>query len=284
MHGNEELKQAIRMCILGMGPLSISKPKSLLLVGPPKSGKKYLVHAISSEINAVLFDLSPEKVATFSDMKYFVSLITEMARVLQPSVLMIDGGHKPFYKKIPKPEQELDPKKLGKHLITKILKPIKPADKIMLIGTSNEPWNSALGKMKKCYEKILLLPKTDYANAFITWHKKLLELPGVPREICVSPLAMVTQGLSSGQIIKSIEDSVGVRRRMTFSRKPLTLSELLESFLSEDPPKYPMTVQEFAKYLKWYEKANKLAKKRANAVKEAHPPEDAAGKGSEKKK
>lgn len=262
-----------------MGPLSLSKPKSVLLAGPPKSGKKFLVRAVASETNAVLFDLSPEKVAAFSDMKYFIALITQMAKVLQPTILMIDGGHKPFYKKVPKTEKDSDPKKLGKYLIKQILKPIKQEDKIMLIGTTNEPWNSALGKMKKCYEKILLLPRADYGNAFITWRQELLKLLGVPRDICLSPLAMVSQGFSTGDIIECIQKSVDIRRRMKFPRNPLKIEELLEHFLSQDPPKFPKTVEEFAKYLKWYQKANKLAKARAKAVLEAHPPEDGATVG-----
>lgn len=261
------------MCILGMGPLSLSKPKSVLLAGPPKCGKKFLVRAISSETNAVLFDLSPEKVASFNDMKYFVALITQMAKILEPTVLMIDGGHKPFYKKIPKTEKDLDPKKLGKVLLKQILKPIKQEDKIMLVGTTNEPWNSALGKMKKCYEKIFLLPRTDYGNCFITWRNELLNQFGVPRDINVSPLAMVTQGFSTGEIVECVRSTVDIRRRIKFAREPLAIQELLENFLSQDPPQFPRTPEEFTKFLKWYEKANKLAKNRAKAVKEAHPPE-----------
>lgn len=287
MHGNEELKQALRMCILGMGPLTLSKPKSILLVGPPKSGKKFLVRAIASETNSILFDLSPEKVAGFDDMNYFVELITQMAKVLQPTILMIDGGHKPFYKKVPKSEKGLEPKRFGKYLLKQILKSIKQQDKIMLIGTSNEPWNSKLGKMKKCYEKIFLLPRTTHGNVFITWRQELLKLLGIPRDISVSALAKVTQGYTTGEIIDCIQKTVGIRRRMKFERNPLKLEELLEHFLSKNPPKFPQTPEEFVKYLKWYRKANKLAKYRTRAVLEAHPPDtevDAKGKTGSKRK
>lgn len=269
-----------------MGPLSIPKPKSICFAGPPLSGKKYLAHAICSETNSVLFDLSPDKIAPIEDMKRFVNLVTQMARILQPTILFINGAHKPFYKKVPKDEQELNPKKLGKFLFKNIVKPIKKDEKVMLIGTTNEPWKCALGRLRKCYEKIFLIPRTDYGNTFITWRHELLHRLGIPRDICVSPLAKVTQGLSTGQIIKCVDDCVGVRRRMRLSRENLTLEELLEYFLRQDPPLYPMTLQVFEKYKKWFTKANKLAKKRNKEVLLAHPleeGEDNKGKGVKKK-
>lgn len=269
-----------------MGPLNVAKPRSICLAGPPLSGKKYLTHAICSETNSVLFDLSPDKIAPVQDMKYFVNLVTQMARVLQPSILFINGAHKPFYKKVPKDEQELTPKKLSKFLFKNIVKPIKKEEKIMLIGTTNEPWNSALGKMKKCYEKILLIPCTDYRNSFITWRHQLLQKLNIPRDICVSPLAKVMQGLSTGQIIKWVNECVGIRRRMRLSRQELTFEELLEYFLSQEPPLFPMTPDDFEKYKNWFTKANKLAKKRKEQVLLAHPPEnveDTKGKRDKKK-
>lgn len=33
-------------------------------------------------------------------MKYFIHLITKMAKILQPTILFIDGAHKPFIKKV----------------------------------------------------------------------------------------------------------------------------------------------------------------------------------------
>ncbi|XP_063709356.1 IQ and AAA domain-containing protein 1-like [Culicoides brevitarsis] len=273
IHGLQELKNTIRTSILGMGPLDVSKPRSICFVGPPQSGKKFLVHAICSEINAVLFDLSPHKVAEVSDMPRFVNLITQMARILQPTVFFINDTHKTFYKKVPKEEQEQDPRKLSKFLFKNIVKPIKKEEKIMLLGTTNEPWKCSPAKLRKCFEKILLIPRTDYGNSFITWRHELLQKLGVPRDICISPLAKVTQGIATGQIMKCVEDCIGIRRRMKFSREILTLDELLEYFLSQNPAIIPMSQQIFEKYVKWYRKANKLAKKRQQQVLIAHPPE-----------
>lgn len=263
-----------------MGSLDLAKPKSICLAGPALSGKKCLVRAICSETSSVLFDLSPEKLAPIEDMKHFVNLVTQMARVLEPTILFINGAHKPFYKKVPKEEQNQNPKKLGKFLIKNIVKPIKKEEKIMLMGTTNEPWKCPVGKMKKCYEKIFLMPRTDYGNTFITWRQKLLQLFSIPRDICISPLAKVTQGISTGQIFKCIEEVVDLRRRMKFSRQELALEELLEYFLIQNPPIYPMSLQVFEKYKKWFIKANNLAKKQQKQILLAHPPNE----GKTKKK
>lgn len=281
MHGLQELKNLIRISILGMGPLNLPKPKSICLAGPPLSGKKYLVRAICSETNSVLFNLSPDKLAPITDMKHFVNLITQMARILQPTILFIDGAHKPFYKKVPIDEQEQDPKKLGSFLIKNIVKPIKNDEKILVIGTTNEPWKGSIGKMKKCYEKIFLIPRTDYGNTFIMWRHELLKKLKVPRDICLSPIAKVTNGISTGQICKCVEDCVGLRRRIKFSVNDLTLEELLEYFLVQEPPLYPMTVKEFEKYKKWFTKANVLAKKQQKQILLANPVD---GKETKKKK
>uniref|UniRef100_A0A336LYZ1 CSON006353 protein n=1 Tax=Culicoides sonorensis TaxID=179676 RepID=A0A336LYZ1_CULSO len=274
IHGLQEMKNTLRACILGMGPLNIPKPKSICLAGPPLSGKKFLTYAICSETNAVLFDLSPDKIAKIQDIKYFINLILTMARVLQPTILFINDAHKPFFKKTPKIDMDLNPKKSGKFLVKRIVKQIKKDEKIMLIGITTEPWKSNFKKLKKCYQKIFLIPRMDYGNSFITWRHTLLQKLGVPRDICVSPLAKVTEGLSTGKIIKCVNDTLNIRRRMKFSREDVTLDELLEYFLRQNPPWYPMKLEMFEKYRKWFIKANLLAKKRKREVLRAHPPEE----------
>ena len=47
-----------------------------------------------------MFDLNAKNVLKFKDMKYFVHIITKMAKLLEPVVLFLDGAHKPFYKKV----------------------------------------------------------------------------------------------------------------------------------------------------------------------------------------
>lgn len=45
-----EIKNALRFAALGMGPLNLTKPKSICLSGPSGFGKKFLIHAIANEL------------------------------------------------------------------------------------------------------------------------------------------------------------------------------------------------------------------------------------------
>lgn len=87
-------------------------------------------------------------------MKMLVHLVNKMSRILQPSIIYIDGGEKPFYKKVPKLERALEPKKMGKALFKQIVKPITPEDRVMVLGISAQPYAGRAAQMKKAFEKV----------------------------------------------------------------------------------------------------------------------------------
>ncbi|XP_055528319.1 dynein regulatory complex protein 11 [Wyeomyia smithii] len=264
-----EIRDIIRSWLFGFGPLALPKPKSFCLIGPPGYGKTMLVEAICTETNSVLFTLSCSNIAPVdaSELPLLLHMVLKMARILQPTVIYIDQAHKPFYKKIPPEEKSIDPTKLGKFLFKLLVKQIKKDEKILLVGTSSQPWTAKLGKFKKCFEKFLIIPKTDYGTTQLLWKKALSKKVGIGKDFDVSPLSMVTKGYSPQQIMGCVNQVLGIRRRMRLEREPLTAEELLEYFLRKSPPEYPITDKEYDKYLKFYRKSDKLAKKRAKMVK-----------------
>ena len=54
-------------------------------------------------------------------------------------MIHIDNAEQTFYKKVPKAEKSLDPKRLKK-ILPKQLKEIKKEKRIILIGTSSNPF------------------------------------------------------------------------------------------------------------------------------------------------
>lgn len=96
------------------------------LLGPTGSGKKMLVHAVCSEVGAMLFDLTPANIVGKYPGKtgliMLIHLVMKVSRLLQPSVIWMDDAEKPFVKKIPKTDKT-DPKRLKKDL-AKIIKGI----------------------------------------------------------------------------------------------------------------------------------------------------------------
>ena len=210
-----EIRDALRACILGMGPLNLPKPKSICIAGPNKCGKKVLVEALASEIDAVILDLSPAKLLGVKDLPFFVKMIMQMAKRLQPTILFIDGAHKPFYKKVPVTEKYLNPTRFGSFLLKNIVKEIQQEDLIMLIGTSNEPWMGQLGKMKKCYERIFLLqPQADFSTLCLAWHEGIGKFHSSPKEFEVQPMAQVLKGYSTGDILEKVDEVLTLRRRL----------------------------------------------------------------------
>ncbi|VDP92852.1 unnamed protein product [Echinostoma caproni] len=80
--------------------------KSILLAGPQGTGKRMLVNAICTETGANLFDLSADnlvgKYPGKDGLRMLVHMVFKVARLLQPSVIMINDCEKMMKKKIPK--------------------------------------------------------------------------------------------------------------------------------------------------------------------------------------
>lgn len=81
-------------------------------------------------------------------------LVNKMSRLLAPSIIFFDGAEKIFYKKVPKQEKHLDPKRIGKKLLKGIIKTILPEDRVLVLGISGQPWAAQAAKLKKAYEKV----------------------------------------------------------------------------------------------------------------------------------
>ncbi|XP_055628224.1 IQ and AAA domain-containing protein 1-like [Toxorhynchites rutilus septentrionalis] len=264
-----EIRDIIKSWLFGMGSLNLPKPKSFCLIAPPGYGKTLLVEAVCTETDSVLFDLSSSTIAPIDStaLPMLLHVVLKLARLFQPSVVCIDSAHKLFYKKVPVAEADMDPTKLGKILFKKFVKQIKKDDRILLVGTTNQPWTAKAGKFKKCFEKFLIIPKTDYGTTQLLWRHALSKKVGIGKDFDVSPLSMITKGYSPQQIVGCVNQVLGIRRRMRLAQEPLTAEELIEHFLQKQPAEYPITDKEYTKYMKFYKRMDKLAKRRAKMVK-----------------
>ena len=59
----------------------------------------------------------------------------------------------------------MDPKRIKKDL-TKALRLLSPGDRVMLIGTTDRPQVAEMKGLCRTYERILLLPRPDYASRY----------------------------------------------------------------------------------------------------------------------
>lgn len=252
-----DVRQAVMLnCILPLGVEIMDKPKSAIIVGPRSSGIHLLANAVFTETQCVLFDLSPEnlvgKYEGKDGMKMLIHLVNKMSRILQPSIIYIDGGERPFYKKVPKEEKELEPKRIGKKLVKNIVKPINNEDRIFLLAISRAPWAGKKGKMKKAYQRTILIPRPDYGSVYLFWREMLMQYHGVDRDLDVSAIAKVTINYPIPAIRNACHAVLSPRRIIQLKYKPLDMHELLNALFEGGIPL--ISDKEWKKYVKWYNK------------------------------
>ncbi|XP_057600319.1 dynein regulatory complex protein 11 isoform X3 [Hippopotamus amphibius kiboko] len=256
--------------------------KSLLLAGPSGVGKKMLVHAICTETGANLFNLSATNIAGKypgkTGLQMMLHVVFKVARQLQPSVVWIGDTEKTFYKKVPSAERKMQPKRL-KNQLPKILKLLKPDDRILIVGTTQRPFDAELQPFCKVYQKIILVPRPDYASRYVLW-KEIIQRNGgvITGALSVSCLAKITDGFTQGHIVQVVKEVLTERRVRQQSHKPLTALEFVASLTSMSP----VYQEEEESFKDWYAKTP-MGKKRALALMAGNK-ENEKDKGKKKEK
>ncbi|XP_076159046.1 dynein regulatory complex protein 11 isoform X2 [Alosa pseudoharengus] len=240
--------------------------RTLLLAGPAGVGKKMLVHALCTETGANLFNLSPANLAGKYPgrlgLQYLLHMVFKVARQLQPSVVWIGDAEKTFYKKIPKLEKEMEPKRLKKDL-PKVLKSLRPEDRVLVVGTSRRPFEADLKSLCKVYKKIILIPRPAYASRLVLW-RDLLQTRGaqLTPAFDLSSLAKVTDGYTQGHILRAVRSVLTTRRLSQMGRRPLSAVEFIPVLARQDP----VYREEEEVFKAWYSRTP-LGKKRLRAAK-----------------
>ncbi|XP_037706090.1 dynein regulatory complex protein 11 isoform X2 [Choloepus didactylus] len=273
--------------VLPLGSASVHKKaplvKSLLLAGPSGVGKKMLVHAICTETGANLFNLSASNIAGKypgkSGLQMMLHVVFKLAQQLQPSVVWIGDTEKTFYKKVPNAEKKLEPKRLKKQF-PKILKLMKPDDRILIVGTTQRPFDAELQSFCKAYQKIILIPRPDYASRYVLWKEIIQRNEGVITDaLNVSCLAKVTDGFTQGHIVQVVTSVLTDRRVRQQTHKPLTAVEFTAALTAMEP----VYQEEENSFKDWYAKTP-LGKKRALALTGGDPEKDKDKKKGKKEK
>uniref|UniRef100_A0A8C8VPN6 IQ motif containing with AAA domain 1 n=1 Tax=Pelusios castaneus TaxID=367368 RepID=A0A8C8VPN6_9SAUR len=213
--------------------------KAMLLAGPTGVGKKMLVHALCTETGANLFNLSASNIARKypgkSGLQMMLHMVLKVAKQLQPSVIWIGDAEKTFYKKVPKLEKEMEPKRLKKNL-PKILKSLKVEDRVLFVGTTQRPFDADLRPFCKVYKKIILIPRPDYASRFVLWKHIILQNGGaITKSLNISCLAKVSDGFTQRHVVYAVQTVLTERRLRQMNNKPLTAAEFLSSLARQDP-------------------------------------------------
>uniref|UniRef100_UPI00398F249C dynein regulatory complex protein 11-like n=1 Tax=Pristiophorus japonicus TaxID=55135 RepID=UPI00398F249C len=283
-----DIRQIIAMYAilpLGSQPLHEKAPlvKSILLAGPVGVGKKMLVHSICTETSATFFDLSARNIAGKyvgkAGLQMMLHMVFKVAKLLQPSVVWIDEAEKTFLKKVPKEQKALEPKRLKKDL-PKVLKQIKPEDRVLLVGTSSRPFDAQLPPFFKVYDRIILIPRADYSSRYLIW-KHLIEKHGgiITNTLDLTSLAKISDGYTPGNLLQVVKTVLTEHRIQQQLKAPLIANNFIRA-LSKLEPIYQ---QEEAAFTTWAAKTP-LAKKAMKAQKEKEALESAEKEAAAKKK
>uniref|UniRef100_A0A182N2Z1 Transcription termination factor 2 n=1 Tax=Anopheles dirus TaxID=7168 RepID=A0A182N2Z1_9DIPT len=267
-----DVRQLIKQyCILPLGSETIRNfgpcIKSLLIAGPKGSGKTSLVHAICTETGSVLFDISPPNIVGKypgkSGLIMLMHLISKVSRLLQPSVIYFGDAEKPFMKKIPKTDRT-DPKRLKKDL-PKLVKNIQPEDRIMLIGTSDCPWEADMKLMVQTYQRFVYIPRPDYGALSYAWKELLSHYSGVHRQFDTGAMAKISDGYTIGSVVRCIREVITCKRMLQLRVHPLTHLELINALSALEP----VYKEEEEAFLYWWCKTP-LGRRRSKQMEKDH--------------
>jgi len=211
-----------------------------------------------------MFDLTAANIAGKypgkAGLQMMLHMVFKVARQLQPSVVYIGDAERTFVKKVPKTDKS-DPKRLKKDL-PKILKTLKPEDRVLIVGTSRMPFDGEIKPFCGMYQKILLLPRPDYASRFLLWKTLITRYGGrVTEALDASSLAKITDGYTPGHMVQAIQHILTERRVQQLSKRPLTSVEFVAPLARIDP----IYKEEEEAFKTWYAKTP-LGKKRAKAA------------------
>ncbi|XP_060088415.1 dynein regulatory complex protein 11 [Heteronotia binoei] len=283
-----DVKQLITLYgVLPLGSQSVHEKaplvKALLLAGPIGVGKKMLIHALCTETGANFFNLSAANIAGKypgkAGLQMMLHMVLKVAKQLQPSVIWIGDTEKTFYRKVPKAEKEMEPKRLKKQL-PKILKTLKIEDRILIVGTTKRPFDADLKSFCKVYKKIILVPRPDYASRFVLWKHIIQQNGGIlTKQLNISCLAQVSDGYTQGHIVNAVQAVLTERRLMQAIKKPLAAAEFLTPLARQDP----VYKEEEETFKAWYAKTP-LGKARIKSLTATEETGKGKGKGKGKDK
>ncbi|EDV25409.1 uncharacterized protein TRIADDRAFT_24164, partial [Trichoplax adhaerens] len=273
-------------CILPLGSQTVhencTNVKSILLVGPRGTGKKSLLHAICTEAGANLFDLTATNIAGKypgkSGLAMLMHLVFKVARQLQPSVIHIGDAERTFLKKVLKNDTS-EPRRL-RVALPRQLRRLKAEDRVIVIGTCRQPYDAMVKPLCHAYQKILMIPRPDYASRFLLWHKIIAKNGGKITPILdISSLSKISDGYTPGQIGATVTQVLTERRLRQLAKRPLTATEFVAPLARLDP----IYKEEEEALKKWFEKTP-LGRKRLRMIRTLQEDTNKKGKKSVKTK
>eukprot|EP00760_Papus_ankaliazontas_P021959 PhM_4_TR18775/c0_g1_i1/m.58845 len=227
-----QVRQTVsEQCILPLGSQIVHDlvkdvPRTVLLYGPPKSGKTMLSHAIATEAGAHYFCITNKILSRENlnlNLQKLVQIVFRIARAQSPSVIVIEDVEKMFNKKAAAGKLN----KIKKDM-QKCLKELEATDRVLVIGISAAPWEGEKKELLPFFNTMVYTVHPDYASRLLIWKSRIAKYGAtLPHDYDYEILAYMTNKYASGTIVKIIDDTLTERRVKRLGQRPLKPDEFL---------------------------------------------------------
>ncbi|XP_063545401.1 IQ and AAA domain-containing protein 1-like [Cydia strobilella] len=256
-------RRLVLSCVFGSGiEPGASRYRAVLLLGPPRNGKSFLVDCVAGEMNAVKIDISPEMVSSVVEQPgKTVEDVFLAARVFQPCVVYMRDIERVFLNPVP-PEQVYLKASTVKAALAKCVKGIAAEDKIIFIATCTTPFGFPAAPMVSLFDEMILVPRTDYNSLQLFLYHKLQSIRSVERDFCVQSLAKTLQGYGFGVIIEMFNQVMCAERIVRLNITPLSPVEFIDAMASFES----LSLEDYQLYEEFFISNSSLKKPRADLM------------------
>ncbi|KAG2392820.1 hypothetical protein C9374_011545 [Naegleria lovaniensis] len=238
-----QIRNVCQEIILYMSTPTVHKEapplRSILFYGHKGTGKTHLAHAISHELGAVFFDLSPavtQNICTEqSEATTMIGKLFRVAKDMQPAVIYIDDFDT-IIKGKGKGKTKANMKRLRKPLLTQ-MKAMTPDDRILIIANMNEPWDADTALFGDFFDRMVYTTLPDYSSCRVLWRTLLEKAISRPlsEEFDLHTLAHISTNYTVASIKLIIESVINERRIAKLDTKPLQVDEFVVPLSKIDP-------------------------------------------------
>ncbi|KAF0975256.1 hypothetical protein FDP41_006008 [Naegleria fowleri] len=258
--------------------------RSILFYGHKGTGKTHLAHAISHELGAVFFDLSPavtQNICTEqSEATTMIGKVFRVAKDMQPAIIYIDDFDT-IIKGKGKGKTKANMKRLRKPLLTQ-MKAMSPDDRILIIANMNEPWDADAALFGDFFDRMIYTTLPDYSSCRVIWKTLLEKAMARPlsEEFDIHTLAHISTNYTVESIKLIIESVINERRIAKLDTKPLQVDE----FVVPLSKIYPIYQQDDLKMKQFTQKLPQKYRKKTKEEKEKERQDLEAKMAEEKNK
>ena len=236
--GLEETKRDIREAIIlpfiDAKPPYVRTPRTILLYGPPGSGKTMLAKASSNTLEATFFEARMPTLLSkyFGESQKLINALFQKAKEKQPSLIFIDELDSMAMSR----DSNID--ESTRRVLAQLLTEIEgfntsKEEKIMIMGATNKPWDLDDAVISRFQKRIYVpLPDSDARRAILMIHLEGADMGG----ISMHGLAEKTEGFSGRDLAGLCKEAI---TRMVREKNPdiekLTMKELEKYSLNYRP-------------------------------------------------